>query len=635
MHYLDTATSRARTTLSIFVALLIAGLLAYRAIPVELNPDITVPVIVSTIIHEGISPEDAERLLSKPAEVELKTVDGLVEVSSFSSEGAATIITEFDISLDPNQALTEVREAISRAQARFPQNTEEPIIQEVAAATIPVVQIAIGGENVPERVLLRVAQDLQRAIEALPQILSADMVGNREELLEATIDPAKLETYGIASAQIVQAVTSNNRLIPAGAVDTGSGSFSVKVPGLIETSDDLFNLPIASTATGVLTISDVAEVKRTFKDATRYSYANGNPAISLNINKRKGSNLIEAMQQIDGIVQSMRPTLPPAVTIAYLNNTAPMVEDQTMGLQGNMATAMVLVLVVVIASVGIRSGILVALSVPFSFFFAFIFISYMGFTYNSMVMFGLLLGLGMLIDGAIVMVEYADRKMAEGFSSAAAYREAVNRMFWPITASTATTLAAFLPLMFWPGVAGEFMRYLPITVFAVLIGSLFYALLFAPVLGVMFGKPANADDKHLRDLEEGDVSKVGGVTALYGHLLERAVKYPISVFVLTLITLVTITGSYIRFGKGIEFFTSVDPSMTQIQVFARGNYSPNEIRDIMLDVEQRIGGIGFYKNIVTQTGANAQFGGTQQAAPDLIGSILVEFVDSDQRDMNG
>ena len=637
MHYLEAAISRARTTVSIFVALMLAGLLAYRNIPVELNPDVTVPVIVSTILHEGISPEDAERLLSKPSEIELKSVDGLVQVSSFSSEGAATIITEFDVSFDSKQALTEVREALSRAQARFPQNTEEPIIQEVAAATVPVVQITIAGENVPERVLLAVAQDLQREIETLPEILSADMVGNREELLEATIDPARLETYGITNSQIVQAVTSNNRLIPAGAVDTGSGSFSVKVPGLIETSDDLFDLPIASNNLGVLTISDLAEVRRTFKDATRYSYANGNPSISLNVNKRKGANLIEAMNKIDAIVQEMRPTLPPALSISYINNTAPMVIEQNMGLQGNLATAVVLVLVVVIAAIGIRSGILVALSVPFSFFFAFIIISLMGFTYNFMVIFGLLLGLGMLVDAAIVMVEYADRKMAEGLNSQQAYREAVKRMFWPIMASTATTLAAFLPLMFWPGVSGEFMRYLPITVFAVLTGSLIYALLFAPTLGALLGKPkgADEDDAHLRDLEEGDVRKVGGITGLYGKLLEFCVRFPLSILALTIAILVSIVVSYGRFGKGIEFFTAVEPDMTQIQVFARGNFSPSEIRDIMLDVEQRIIAIGDYDNIIMQSGAGGQSGGGQQSAPDLVGTIFVEFVDRRLRELDG
>jgi len=616
---------------------MLAGMAAYRSIPVELNPDVTVPVIVSTIIHEGISPEDAERLLSKPAEVELKTIDGITQVSSFSSEGAATIIAEFDVSFDSSTALIEVREAINRAQAKFPQNTEEPFIQEIAAATLPIVQIAIGGENVPERVLLKVAQNLQREIETLPGVLSADMVGNREELLEAVIDPSQLETYGITNNQIVQAVASNNRLIPAGAVDTGRGSFSVKVPGLIETSDDLFNLPIASNSMGVLTISDLAEVRRTFKDATRYSYANGYQSISLNVNKRKGANLIEAMDQIEAIVEDMSPSLPPAVEIDYLNNTAPQVIDQNMGLQGNMATAMVLVLIVVIATVGIRSGILVTLAVPFSFFFAFIIISGLGFTYNFMVIFGLLLGLGMLIDGAIVMVEFADRKMAEGLDSRTAYREAVKRMFWPIVASTSTTLAAFLPLMFWPGVSGEFMRYLPITVFAVLVGSLFYALLFAPALGALIGKSQSSEEaaKRLRQLEEGDPDQVGGITGVYARLLRGAVKSPILVFFGSIIGLVVIVISYGMFGKGIEFFTNVEPNMTQVQVFARGNYSPVEIRDIMLDVENRIIEIGNYKNIVTQSGAGQQIGGDMQTAPDLVGTIFIEFTDRRDRDVDG
>ncbi len=636
-HYLDAAVSRARTTISVFVVIILAGVAAYRAIPVELNPDVTVPIIVSTIMHEGISPEDAERLLAKPAEVELKTIDGITQVSSFSSEGAATIIAEFDVSFDSGNALIEVREAVNRAQAKFPQNTEEPIIQEVAAATMPIVQIAIGGQNVPERVLLQVAQDLQREIETLPQVLSADMVGNREELLEATIDPAQLETYGITNNQIVQAVISNNRLIPAGAVDTGRGSFSVKVPGLIETADDLYNLPIASSSIGVLTLSDVANVRRTFKDATRFSYANGYQSVSLNINKRKGANLLEAMDGIDAIVEALRPTLPPAVEIGYLNNTVPQVIEQNMGLQGNMATAMVLVLIVVIGTVGIRSGILVTLAVPFSFFFAFIIISGLGFTYNFMVIFGLLLGLGMLIDGAIVMVEFADRKMAEGHDSVSAYREAVTRMFWPIVASTSTTLAAFLPLMFWPGVAGEFMRYLPITVFAVLVGSLFYALLFAPTLGSLLGKSEAADEssRRLRELEEGDPDKVGGITGVYARLLQAAVKRPLLVALGSVVTLVVIVFIYGAFGRGVEFFTNVEPNMTQVRVFARGNYSPAEIRDMMLDVERRIAEIGYYKNIVTQSGAGQQMGGDQQTAPDLVGTIFIEFVDRRDREVDG
>mgnify|MGYP002630669231 FL=1 len=634
-NYIDAAISRARTTLSIFVAVMLTGFACYLAIPVELNPDVEVPIIITTIIHEGISPEDAERLLAKPAELELKSLDGISQISSFSSENAATIITEFDISFESQFALSEVREAINRAKARFPQDTEEPLIQEVSAATLPVVQIAIGGVGVPERVLLQVAENLQREIEILPSILEAIMVGNREQLLEAVIDPAKLETYGIPNSAIVQTVMGNNRLIAAGQVDTGQGSFSVKVPGLIETAEDLFNLPLASNDLGVITVSDIADVRRTFKDATRYSYANGSASISLNVMKRKGANLVQAMEQIDAVVEEIRPSLPPSVSISYINNTAPLVIEQNMGLQGNMATAMVLVLIVVIASVGVRSGLLVTLAVPFSFFFAFIIIRLLGFTYNFMVMFGLLLGLGMLIDGAIVLVEYADRKMAEGLNAHEAYRAAVQRMFWPILASTATTLAAFLPIMFWPGVSGQFMSYLPITVFAVLVGSLFYALLFAPIIGALIGKSSAADQTYLRDLEEGDPLKTGGATAVYARVLNFAVRAPITVFFLSIASLVAIVAAYGQYGKGVEFFTGVEPSQTQVQVFARGNFSPAELRDIMLDVEGRIREVGHFKGIVTQSGSGQQMSGTGQTAPDIIGSIFIEMTDRRDRDLDG
>jgi multidrug efflux pump len=634
-NYIDTAVSRSRTTLSIFVAIMLTGFGSYLSIPVELNPDVEVPIIITTIIHEGISPEDAERLLAKPTEVELKSLDGITQISSFSSENAATIITEFDISFESKTALSDVREAVNRAKARFPANTEEPLMQEVSAAGLPVVQIAVGGQGVPERVLLRVAEQLQREIEILPQILEAVMVGNREELLEAEIDPGKLETYGIPNSAIVSTVMDNNRLIPAGQVDTGQGSFSVKVPGLIENAEDLFNLPLASTDLGVLTVADIAEVRRTFKDATRYSYSNGSASISLNVNKRKGANLVESMEQIDAVVERIRPTLPPSVTLSYINNTAPLVLEQNLGLQGNMATAMVLVLIVVIASVGVRSGLIVTLAVPFSFFFAFIIISLLGFTYNFMVIFGLLLGLGMLIDGAIVMVEYADRKMAEGLNSLEAYRAAVDRMFWPIMASTATTLAAFLPIMFWPGVSGQFMSYLPITVFAVLIGSLFYALLFAPTIGALIGQGSAAAKAFAKGGNDDGRVVATGITRLYEKSLKVAVKLPITVFLLSIVTLVTIVWAYGRYGKGVEFFTGVEPSQTQIQVFARGNYSPAELRDVMLSVQERIYEVGYFKGIVMQSGTGQQLGGDQQTAPDLIGYIFVEMVDRRERELDG
>lgn len=635
MKYFHIARERARTTFSIFVVIVFAGFMAFRSIPVELNPDVTVPIIITTIIHPGISPEDAERLLARPTEIELKNVDGITEIRSFSSESAATIITEFDVSFDPNFALNDIRSAIDRAKARFPANTEEPLIQEVSAATVPVVQIALGGEGISERTRLQVARVLQREIENLPEILSADMIGAREELLEVIVDPRKLETYGITNAQIVQAVTTNNRLIPAGILNTGEGSFAIKVPGLIETAQDLFQLPIAANASGAVVLSDVAEVRRTFKDAERYAYANGDQAISLDVQKRKGANLIQAMDKIDVIVQEMRKQIPPGLHITYLNNTIPLVIEQNSALQGNMLSAMALIMMVVVAAVGVRSGMLVALGVPFCFFFAFIIISLLGYTYNFMVIFGLLLALGMLIDGAIVLVEYADRKMAEGYDRAQAYGEAISRMFWPIVSSTVTTLAAFLPLLFWPGVAGEFMGYLPTTVFAVLAGSLLYALLFAPLLGSYFGSRTRHKDVSMNSDDDTLVTEFKGFMRGYVGILRFGIRNPGVISLSAVLVLVGIVAAYINFGRGFEFFTAVEPSQTRVQIFARGNYSPEEIRDVVLQVEQRIQDIGHFKSIVTQSGASRSMGGGMGAAPDLVGTIFLEFTDRRTRDVNG
>ncbi len=235
------------------------------------------------------------------------------------------------------------------------------------------------------------------------------------------------------------------------------------------------------------------------------------------------------------------------------------------------------------------------------------------------------------------MVEFADRKMAEGYDRRDAYQEAVNRMFWPITASIATTLMVFLPLMFWPGVAGEFMRYLPITVFSVLIGSLLYALLFVPTIGALFGRAPSAEQEptELHKLESGDMSNVSGITGLYAGVLRNAVRMPIVVFLASVGILATIATTYFSLGRGVEFFTSVEPNQTQIEVFARGNYSPEQIRDIVRQVESRIRDVGHFENIVTQTGSGQSLGGGQGSAPDLVGTIFLEFTDRSQRELDG
>ncbi len=635
MRFLDVTTSRARTTISLFFLIMLVGVFSYRSLPVEQAPEIAIPVVIITIPHEGISPEDSERLLARPVEAELKGLKGLKSYRSFANEGLARVIAEFDISVPPSQAMLDAREAVDRAKAKFPDATEEPNLLEASEGSQRIVQITISGTGVDERTMLQIVQDMQREIEMINGVLSADLVGEREELLEIEINPAQLETYGITNAQMLQSVSNNNRLIPAGALDTGHGSFPIKLPGLIETQEDLFDLPLQANDNHVVTLSDVATIRKTFKDATRFSFINAEPSISINVEKRAGASTLEVMDQIDAIVAQVRKVIPQSVKITYVNNQVPRVNDLTRGLEGNMATAMLLVLIVVIATVGVRSGILVALSVPFSFFFAFIMLAQMGFTYNFMVIFGLLLGLGMLIDGAIVMVEFADREMVSGLSSTDAYSKALKRMLWPIMASTATTLAAFLPIMFWPDIVGEFMRYLPITVFLVLVGALLYALVFGPTLGALFAKTSNQDQSYLTKLDESKLDNLPGITGHYARILEYCIQRPGRVSVTSLLALVVIVISYFSFGRGVEFFVSPEPMFSRIEVYAKGNYSPTEIKTIVSDVERRVMGVGYYENVVTQSGAGRSTGGGRAAGPDLIGTIFIEFVHRDERDVTG
>lgn len=636
-NYVAACIDRSRTILSIMVVVVLAGMISYNSIPIESNPDVSVPVMIITIPHEGISPEDAERLLARPMELELKTIEGIQEINSYSNEGSATVVVEFDYALDPKDVLIDVREAVDRAKVKIPSTAEEPFIQEVSAASFPIITISLGGEGVPDRVLYRLARHLRDEIEGIPDVLEANINGQREELLEAVIDPVLLESYGITNEELISAVARNNRLIAAGAVDTGKGSFTVKIPSVIESAGDVLSIPIKATPSGVITLEDVTTIRRTFKDAQNYTRANGAPAVAVEVSKRKGVSLVQAVEKVKAVVEAEKAHFPANVIVGYMADQAPETIEQIDTLQGNISTAMFLVLTVVVAAVGLRSGLLVALGIPFSFLFAFIVINYLGFTYNFMVMFGMLLGLGMLIDGAIVIVELADRRMTEGHPPREAYIYSIRRMFWPVLASTGTTLAAFLPLMFWPGVTGGFMKYLPVTVFAVLAGSLLYALLFAPVLGAMISKQrGKATEGSIKLIDEGRFDELGGAIGLYARILKFTTRHPLVVMSIAMVTLIAIFRLYGAAGNGMQFFTSVDPTFTGITISAKGNYSASELRDIVKDVEGRVLDIGRTNSVYTRSGEGGiSFGSNSGSTADQIGSMFIELSDRRSREMSG
>jgi multidrug efflux pump len=623
---IDASFARSRAVLLALALILLSGWLAYRDIPKEADPDIQLPIVYVSVPHEGISPEDAERLLVRPMETELRSIEGVKEMRSYASEGQGAVTLEFEAGVDIDEALGDVREKVDVAKVELPQDTEEPLVEEVNLALFPVLVVTLAGE-VPERTLLRLARDLEDEIEGLSNVLEVDIAGDREELLEVVVDPLLIESYGLRQEDLAAVVGRNNRLVAAGALDTSQGRFAVKVPGVFETAQDVLDLPVKADGDRVVRLGDIGTVRRTFKDPEGFARVAGRPALALEVKKRVGTNIVETIEQVRTVVEQQRKAWPPTVEVGYAQDKSDTIRSMLADLENNVVSAVALVMIVTVAALGMRSALLIGLAVPGSFLAALLVLGMLGLTVNIVVLFGLIFAVGMLVDGATVIVEYADRKMAEGMHRREAYRHAAKRMAWPVAASIATTLAAFLPLLFWPGVVGEFMKYLPITLVATLLASLLMALVFLPTIGALIGKPEASDPETMRLLsaaEGGDLNELRGPTGLYVRLVGRLLRHPVRVVLAALIVAMATVGAYGLVGPGVRFFPDVEPEQAQIQIHARGDLSAVERDRLVSEVEQRILAVEGLKTVYARSGVH--FRG-EDIDEDVIGIILLEFKD--------
>ncbi len=492
------AISRARMVFAFIVLSVAAGWLAFTGLPKEGSPNIDIPTLYVSVTYPGVSTSDAERLLVKPLENQLKSLDGLKKMTGVATEGHASVALEFEFGFDKEAIVAEVRAEVDEAQAEFPADVLEPRIIEINTSEFPILNITLSGAA-PERTLLRAAQNLQDVIEGIGPVLEAEMNGQRDELLEIIVKPERLETYNITANELLQVVTNNNQVIAAGQISSDKGAFSVKVPGAVETLSDLSSLPIKVSGERTVTLADLADVRRTFEDRASIARFNGEPTISLSVKKRPGVNIIDTVAQVraatDAFVAAWPQGLKNSVKVSYSLDESTRVQDMVGQLQSSVITAICLVMIVVIATLGFKSALLVGFAIPTSFLLAFALMASLGMSVNNMVMFGLILAVGMLVDGAIVVTEYADMRTSKGAGAAEAYGEAANRMFWPIVSSTATTLCAFLPMLLWPGMPGQFMRFLPITLIFVLTASLLVALIYMPITGVIITRLTRALDR--------------------------------------------------------------------------------------------------------------------------------------------
>lgn len=605
------AMDRSRTTLLALLFLILGGIAAFNTIPKEANPDVTIPIIYVSMTLDGISPEDAERLLVRPMEQELRSLEGIKEMRGTASEGHASVMLEFDAGFDPDIALQDVREKVDTARTKLPEEADEPRVNEINVSLFPVLSVGLSGP-LSERELITIARRLQDAIEAIPEVLEVEIGGDREDQLEVVVDPQVLESYGIDFDRLTSLVTRNNQLVAAGSLDTGNGRMALKVPGVIENIEDVMSMPVKVDGDTVVTFGDVAMLQRTFKDPTGFARINGEPALVLEVSKRSGANIIKTVDQVRELIEQARPRLPESLDVRYIMDQSDEVQDILSDLLNNVLTAIVLVIIVIIAAMGPRSALLVGLTIPGAFLTGILVIWSMGLTLNIVVLFSLILVAGMLVDGAIVVSELADRNLSEGGTVRSAWAEAASRMAWPIIASTATTLAVFVPLLFWPGVVGEFMKFLPITVIICLTASLAMALVFLPVLGGVSGG-RRARKPHTD----------GRMMSYYRFVLARLLKFPGFTLLGVLAVILVIYAAYARFNHGVEFFPSVEPDSAQVQVRARGDLSIRERDAIVREVERRLQGMPEVNALY----ARSMISNNTQLAPDVIGVLQFQFTD--------
>ncbi|MBL4807357.1 MAG: efflux RND transporter permease subunit [Rhodobacteraceae bacterium] len=691
----DWAIDRARMILAFIVMSIVAGGFAYSTLPKEGAPDIDIPALFVSVVYPGISAEDAERLLVKPLENALSDASGLETMSSTAAEGYGGVALEFGFDWDREATLADVRAKVNQAEGNLPDGIGSITINEINFSEFPIIILALSGA-VPERTLLQVAKDLQSEIEGMGEVLEVGIAGQRDEMLEVIIDPLKLEAYNVTAGELIAAVNNNNRLIAAGEVQVGSGAYAIKIPSAFDDPQDIYDLPVKRNGDRMITIGDIADIRLTFEDRQGTARFNGNDTVALQIIKRKGANLIDTVALVREVVaahiEDWPEELKQAVEVNFSLDSSAEVQGMVDQLLASVLTAIALVMIVVLASLGIRSSLLVGFAIPTSFLLTFAILSVMGISISNIVMFGLILAVGMLVDGAIVVVEYADKKVQEGIGPMRAYGMAAKRMFWPIVSSTATTLCAFLPFLFWPGIAGQFMSKLPVTIIIVLSSSLLVALVYLPVVGGVAGRISrtmqnSSEAMHrqlsfvirfaltvgaaviaykgvmialsqsiaiggavftvgalllsvfigsLKPVKRDKVEKAGYKRSPFGrfiHFISGNPVMPLVTIGAVLLMVVFVFNLYGEKGKGFEFFVETEPERAVAYVRARGNLSLDEKDRLVRLAEDAIAGVDGVAYVFAFAGSgglNTNNGGAVKPI-DTIGEIQIELSPWDER----
>ncbi|NCO53032.1 MAG: efflux RND transporter permease subunit [Deltaproteobacteria bacterium] len=619
----NAAVDRRSTVFALLWIIVILGVYSYISLPRESTPDITIPVVLVVTPYEGVTPEDIENLITHPLERKLKGLKDVEKMSSVSAEGSSMITIEFVPDVDIDNALQRVRDKVDQARRDLPNDLEnDPSILEINLSEFPILMVAVSGRS-EETLLKHVAEELSDRIEQLGGVLDVVITGGRERQIRVEFDPERLFAYGIALSEVIQAIQRENVNIPGGSIDIGQGKYMLRVPGEFADPAEIDNLVLTERQGRLIYFKDVAHIVDGFEDRLSYARINGQRSVSLAIKKRTGANIIEVADQVFALLQTAEKQLPPGVELAVTLNQSKDIRRMVTELENNIITGLILVVLVLFMFLGWRNSFFVALAIPFSMLISFAVLDFLGMTLNMVVLFSLILALGMLVDNAIVMVENVYRHMQQGRPSQQAAKLAAAEVGWPIISSTLTTLCAFFPLIFWPGIMGEFMKFLPLTLIITLTASLFVALVVNPTLCGHF--------MVLSKKQQQGEKKAHRILSLYQSVLEFSLRHRLLVVMASFVFLGAIVSFYVALGHGVELFPTTEPNRAFIEIKLPEGTNLEASNELTRRVEQFVRLEADVRFALAEVGTASNDSGGGQSVQSNMSKITLDFVERDAR----
>ncbi|MCC6543468.1 MAG: efflux RND transporter permease subunit [Nitrospirae bacterium] len=627
MRITDAAIGHRSTIFVLMLMFIVVGVFSYITLPRESSPDITIPNVLVVTAYEGVAPSDIETLITLPIERKLKGLKDVEEIRSVSAEGASMITIEFNPDVDIDNAIQWVRDKVDQARGDLPDDLEnDPSILEINLSEFPILMLAVSGD-VDETVLKRVAEKLEDRIEEIPGVLEVDLSGGREREIRVEFNPDRMAAYRLSFAEILQSVKRENVNIPGGSIDLGQGKYLLRIPGEFTDPAEVNSLMLATRDGRPVYLTDVAHVSDTFEDRTSYARLNGRNSVTLAVKKRTGENIISVADQVFAILDVARGQVPAGVELSITLNESKDIRSMVSDLENNILTGLILVVAILFIFLGLNNSLFVAVAIPFSMLLSFAVLQALGITLNMVVLFSLILALGMLVDNAIVIVENIYRHMQEGKDRVTAASEAVTEVGWPVITSTLTTLCAFGPMMFWPGIMGEFMKYLPLTLIIVLSASLLVALIINPVLCASF-----------MSIGRKQMTGAGEQTRLlriYCRTLEKALDHRGMVVGGSSLLLILIITSYGLLGHGVELFPDTEPNRAIVDIKAPEGASLETSNQLALAVEKVARQEKELRFIIGEVGVSASGeAGAGAGGQSNQSKISLDFVDRKERHEN-